>query len=171
MKGFNAEASRARGKMPAAEDSSSVANQKRRKGNVMNEQDWDAAWGAAHDSAFAIAKNQRGNERRADEAHPLVGYPTADVWIEAGHYTDRGAELRLSFAEPLQNGYADFWVPISAPGGSPLFWLRFALVAVIKGRSVFAATEARPANEPAPPAREQLLLLLNPLLAGFAPPR
>lgn len=101
----------------------------------------------------------------------LAGYDTAEVWVEAGHYHDRGAELRISFAEALPRGYDDFWVPFAAPGGAPLFWLRFTMLAVVTGRSVFAATEARPATEPAPPEQAQLRLPLDPLLAGFAPPR
>lgn len=137
----------------------------------MKEHNWEAAWEAAHNSAFAVAKNPCGKVGAVDDAHPFVGYRTADVWIEAGHYHDRGAELRLSFAEPLPRGYADFWVPFAAPGGAPLFWLRFTLLAVIKGQSVFAATEARPATDSAPPAQDQLPLLLDPLRAGFLPPR
>lgn len=171
MKRFNAKGSRARGRIATDKDCLSVAKQNGTEDGAMNAQDWETAWKAAHDAAFVVANRQCGKADVEDDAHPLVGYPTAEAWIEAGHYIDRGAELRLSFAEPLPGGYADFWVPFSSSGGVPLFWLRFSLLAVIKGRSVFAATEARPATEPAPPEQAQLRLLLAPLLAGFAPPR
>ncbi|MBN0084685.1 hypothetical protein JTL67_34920, partial [Pseudomonas aeruginosa] len=55
-------------------------------------------------------------QREPDKIRSILGLPApkpdlswykgADVWIEAGHRSDRGAELRIAFGEPLPNGYA-----------------------------------------------------------------
>lgn len=101
----------------------------------------------------------------------LSWYEGADVWIEVGHHCERGGELRIAFKESPLPDYADFWVPFSAPTGEALGWLRFTYVTSIREVSVFAATEWRPASEPAPAEQVRLPLPLSPLLAGFSPDR
>ncbi|MBN0661435.1 hypothetical protein JTM22_36005, partial [Pseudomonas aeruginosa] len=74
-------------------------------------------------------------QREPDKIRSILGLPApkpdlswyegADVWIEAGHRSDRGAELRIAFGGPLPHGYADFWIPFSGPDGNALGWLRF----------------------------------------------
>lgn len=101
----------------------------------------------------------------------VTGWPTAEVWIEAGHYSDRGAELRIAFGEPLPNGYRDFWIPFSGPDGGALGWMRFCYLTTVHQKSLFAATEWRSASEPAPPQQVCLPLPLDLLPAGFSPAR
>ncbi|MEA8532218.1 hypothetical protein PZS75_30510, partial [Pseudomonas aeruginosa] len=92
-----------------------------------------------------------------------------DVWIEAGHRSDRGAELRIAFGEPLPNGYADFWIPFSGPDGNALGWLRFSYITTVREKSLFTASEWRSAGEPAPAEESRLDLPMDPLPGGFAP--
>ncbi|MBN0154408.1 hypothetical protein JTL60_32635, partial [Pseudomonas aeruginosa] len=99
----------------------------------------------------------------------LSWYKGADVWIEAGHRSDRGAELRIAFGEPLPNGYADFWIPFSGPDGNALGWLRFSYITTVREKSLFTASEWRSAGEPAPAEENRLDLPVDPLPGGFAP--
>ncbi|MGU5247496.1 hypothetical protein [Pseudomonas aeruginosa] len=99
----------------------------------------------------------------------LSWYKGADVWIEAGHRSDRGAELRIAFGEPLPNGYADFWIPFSGPDGNALGWLRFSYITTVREKSLFTASEWRSAGEPAPAEENRLDLPMDPLPGGFAP--
>lgn len=99
----------------------------------------------------------------------LPGYETADVWIEVGHYSDRGTELRIAFSEPLFHGMQDFWVPFSSPAGDALGWMCFSYVTTTRQAAMFAATQWRSASEPAPPAQARLPLPLALLPAGFSP--
>ncbi|MBN0963091.1 hypothetical protein ACSYGH_30335 [Pseudomonas aeruginosa] len=81
-------------------------------------------------------------QREPDKIRSILGLPApkpdlswyegADVWIEAGHRSDRGAELRIAFGEPLPNGYADFWIPFSGPDGNALGWLRFSYITTVR---------------------------------------
>lgn len=101
------------------------------------------------------------------------GFPheNAIVWIEAGNYSDRGAELRIKFnAGTLLNGFEDFWVPLSQPNGEALGWLRFSYITSVFTESVFAATGWRPAHDPAPSEQSVLPLPVVYLPEGFAPP-
>lgn len=98
----------------------------------------------------------------------LSWHEGADVWIEVGHQPDRGGELRIAFKESPLPGYADFWVPFSAPTGEALGWLRFTYVTSIREKPVFAASEWRSASEPAPAEQERLDLPLAKALKGFA---
>ena len=93
----------------------------------------------------------------------------SEAWIEAGHNSDAGAELRLAFAEPLPTGHQPFWVPFSAPNGAALGWLQFSYLATVRQKSLFAATAWRSATESAPPEQDVLPLPLALLPAGFAP--
>lgn len=99
----------------------------------------------------------------------LSWYEGADVWIEAGHYSDRGAELRIAFGEPLPRGYADFWIPFSGPDGSALGWLRFSYITTVREKAMFTACEWRSASEPAPAKESRLDLPMDSLPGGFAP--
>ncbi|HCA6404118.1 TPA: hypothetical protein MXV29_006706, partial [Pseudomonas aeruginosa] len=93
----------------------------------------------------------------------LSWYEGADVWIEAGHRSDRGAELRIAFGEPLPNGYADFWIPFSGPDGNALGWLRFSYITTVREKSLFTACEWRSAGEPAPAEESRLPLPIENL--------
>lgn len=95
----------------------------------------------------------------------------AQIWIESGHYSDRGAELRISFAEPIPTGYDDFWIPFSGPKGDALGWIKFSYIATVHQESIFAASQWHSANDSAPPEQACLPLPLGPLLAGFLPER
>lgn len=97
----------------------------------------------------------------------LSWYEGADVWIEAGHRSDRGAELRIAFGEPLPNGYADFWIPFSGPDGNALGWLRFSYITTVREKSLFTASEWRSAGEPAPAEENRLDLPVDPLAGRF----
>ncbi|MCT5282841.1 hypothetical protein LZL19_31835, partial [Pseudomonas aeruginosa] len=99
----------------------------------------------------------------------LSWYEGAEVWIEAGHRSDRGAELRIAFGGPLPHGYADFWIPFSGPDGNALGWLRFSYITTVRKKSLFTACEWRSAGEPAPAEESRLDLPVDPLLGGFAP--
>ncbi|MBN1015611.1 hypothetical protein JTM58_31965 [Pseudomonas aeruginosa] len=99
----------------------------------------------------------------------LSWYEGAEVWIEAGHRSDRGAELRIAFGEPLPNGYADFWIPFSGPDGNALGWLRFSYITTVREKPMFTACEWRSAGEPAPAKENRLDLPMDPLPGGFAP--
>lgn len=99
----------------------------------------------------------------------LGWYDTADVWIEVGHYSDRGAELRIAFGEALPYGYRDFWIPFSGPDGSALGWMRFGYQATVRGKSLFAGREWRAAGAAAPAEHERLALGIDSTLQGFAP--
>lgn len=96
-------------------------------------------------------------------------YPEYEVWLEAGHNSTSGAELRLAFAEPLPTVHNPFWIPISAPDGSALGWLQFSYLTTARQKSLFAATAWRSAAESAPPEQDVLPLPLALLPAGFAP--
>lgn len=102
-----------------------------------------------------------------DNAFP---HTNAKVWIEAGNYSDRGAELRIAFKEALPNGFADFWIPVSQPNGDALGWLQFSYIASVFTESIFAATGWRPAHDPAPSEQSVLPLPLTYVPEGFAPP-
>lgn len=108
-------------------------------------------------------------EPAAAKPGDLSWYQGADVWIEVGHHYERGGELRIALKESPFPDYADFWVPFSAPAGGALGWLRFIYVTSIREVSVFAATEWRPASEPAPAQQVRLPLPLSPLPVGFLP--
>lgn len=118
-------------------------------------------------------------QREPDKIRSILGLPApkpdlswyegADVWIEAGHRSDRGAELRIAFGGPLPHGYADFWIPFSGPGGNALGWLRFRYLTTVRQKSLFAAIEWRSASEPAPPEQDCLPLPLDLLPVGFSP--
>ncbi len=109
-------------------------------------------------------------QREPDKIRSILGLPAkqpdlpcyeeADVWIEAGHRSDRGAELRIAFGEPLPNGYADFWIPFSGPDGNALGWLRFSYITTVRGRSQFAASEWRSTGDRAPAEDSRLSLPL-----------
>ncbi|MEA8513374.1 hypothetical protein, partial [Pseudomonas aeruginosa] len=99
----------------------------------------------------------------------LSWYEGAEVWIEAGHRSDRGAELRIAFGEPLPSGYADFWIPFSGPDGSALGWLRFSYITTVREKSLFTASEWRSAGEPAPAEESRLDLPIDSLPGGFVP--
>ncbi|HFT1876449.1 TPA: hypothetical protein RG893_000312 [Pseudomonas aeruginosa] len=99
----------------------------------------------------------------------LSWYEGAEVWIEAGHRSGRGAELRIAFGEPLPHGYADFWIPFSGPDGNALGWLRFSYITTVREKSLFTACEWRSAGEPAPAEENRLDLPVEPLPGGFAP--
>ncbi|HHQ2758079.1 TPA: hypothetical protein ACSPMO_004846 [Pseudomonas aeruginosa] len=99
----------------------------------------------------------------------LSWYEGAEVWIEAGHRSDRGAELRIAFGGPLPHGYADFWIPFSGPDGNALGWLRFSYITTVREKSLFTACEWRSAGEPAPAEENRLDLPVEPLPGGFAP--
>ncbi|EPB6570738.1 TPA: hypothetical protein VDW53_006145 [Pseudomonas aeruginosa] len=99
----------------------------------------------------------------------LSWYEGAEIWIEAGHRSDRGAELRIAFGGPLPNGYADFWIPFSGPDGSALGWLRFSYITTVREKSLFTASEWRSAGEPAPAEESRLDLPMDSLPGGFAP--
>ncbi|MGE1493489.1 hypothetical protein [Pseudomonas aeruginosa] len=99
----------------------------------------------------------------------LSWYEGAEVWIEAGHRSDRGAELRIAFGGPLPHGYADFWIPFSGPDGNALGWLRFSYITTVREKSLFTASEWRSAGEPAPAEESRLDLPMDPLPGGFAP--
>ncbi|MGX7844357.1 hypothetical protein, partial [Pseudomonas aeruginosa] len=86
----------------------------------------------------------------------LSWYEGAEVWIEAGHRSGRGAELRIAFGEPLPHGYADFWIPFSGPDGNALGWLRFSYITTVREKSLFTACEWRSAGEPAPAEENRL---------------
>ncbi|MDS9965053.1 hypothetical protein, partial [Pseudomonas aeruginosa] len=98
-------------------------------------------------------------QREPDKIRSILGLPApkpdlswyegADVWIEAGHRSDRGAELRIAFGGPLPHGYADFWIPFSGPDGNALGWLRFSYITTVREKSLFTASEWRSAGEPA----------------------
>lgn len=92
----------------------------------------------------------------------------ADVWIEVGHHHDRGGELRIAFKESPLPGYADFWIPFSAPTGAALGWLRFSYITSMRETLVYGSTEWRPACEPAPAEQERLDLPISRALMGFA---
>ncbi|HBN8473941.1 TPA: hypothetical protein L3709_006135 [Pseudomonas aeruginosa] len=118
-------------------------------------------------------------QREPDKIRSILGLPApkpdlswyegAEVWIEAGHRSDRGAELRIAFGEPLPHGYADFWIPFSGPGGNALGWLRFSYITTVREKSLFTACEWRSAGEPAPAKENRLDLPVDPLPGGFAP--
>lgn len=99
----------------------------------------------------------------------LPGYDSAEVWIEAGHYSNRGAEWRIAIPEPSPTGEQGFWIPFSAPDGTALGWMRFCYITTVRQKAMFAATEWRSASEPAPHEQDLLPLPLGPLLAGFSP--
>ncbi|HHG4749871.1 TPA: hypothetical protein ACWV9D_000452 [Pseudomonas aeruginosa] len=99
----------------------------------------------------------------------LSWYEGAEVWIEAGHRSDRGAELRIAFGEPLPHGYADFWIPFSGPDGNALGWLRFSYITTVREKPMFTACEWRSASEPAPAKESRLDLPMDSLPEGFAP--
>ncbi|HCL4186265.1 hypothetical protein [Pseudomonas aeruginosa] len=99
----------------------------------------------------------------------LSWYEGAEVWIEAGHRSDRGAELRIAFGGPLPHGYADFWIPFSGPDGNALGWLRFSYITTVREKSLFTACEWRSVGEPAPAEENRLDLPVDPLPGGFAP--
>lgn len=103
------------------------------------------------------------------EPEAVPGWPRSETWIEAGHKSDTGAELRLAFAEPLPTGHKPFWVPFSAPDGSALGWLQFSYLTTVRQKSHFAATAWRSASEPAPLEQDVLPLPLALLPADFAP--
>ncbi|HCI4018109.1 hypothetical protein [Pseudomonas aeruginosa] len=118
-------------------------------------------------------------QREPDKIRSILGLPApkpdlswyegAEVWIEAGHRSDRGAELRIAFREPLPHGYADFWIPFSGPDGNALGWLRFSYITTVREKSLFTACEWRSAGEPAPAEESRLDLPVDPLPGGFAP--
>ena len=87
-------------------------------------------------------------------------HPESEVWLEAGHNNSIGAELRLSFAESLPTGYKPFWIPFSAPDGTPLGWVQFTYLTTVRQKSHFAATAWRSAVESAPPEQDVLILPL-----------
>ncbi|MFK1245254.1 hypothetical protein ACIUWX_31915 [Pseudomonas aeruginosa] len=99
----------------------------------------------------------------------LSWYEGAEVWIEAGHRSDRGAELRIAFGEPLPHGYADFWIPFSGPDGNALGWLRFSYITTVREKPMFTACEWRAASEPAPAKASRLDLPMDSLPGGFVP--
>ena len=99
----------------------------------------------------------------------LSWYDTSEVWIEAGHKSGHGAELRVAFAEGPISGHQDFWIPFSAPDGTALGWMRFQYITTARQKALFAASEWRSASESAPPEQDQLPLPLNLSLAGFLP--
>lgn len=99
----------------------------------------------------------------------LPWYGTSEVWIEAGHSSASGAELRIAVGEALAGGHKDFWIPFSGPDGSALGWMRFRYITTVRQKSLFAASEWRSANEPAPPEQDRLPLPLSPSLAWFSP--
>lgn len=107
------------------------------------------------------------------DASPVSGaipfHPKSEAWIEAGHHSDSGAELRLAFAGPLPTGHSPFWIPISAPDGSALGWMQFGYLTTVRQKSLFGATAWRSANESAPPEQDVLPLPLALLPAGFSP--
>lgn len=96
-------------------------------------------------------------------------HPASEAWIEAGHRSDSGAELRLAFADPLPTGHNPFWVPFSTPDGTALGWMQFSYLTTVRQKSQFAATAWRSAAEPAPPEQDVLPLPLDLLPAGFSP--
>lgn len=102
----------------------------------------------------------------ASGAVPL--HPGSESWIEAGHHSESGAELRLAFAEPLPTGHNPFWVPISCPDGSALGWLQFSYLTTAHQKSHFGATAWRSPQYPAPAEQELLPLPIPDLPCGFA---
>ncbi|MDF5977856.1 hypothetical protein P4114_06145 [Pseudomonas aeruginosa] len=102
-------------------------------------------------------------QREPDKIRSILGLPApkpdlswyegAEVWIEAGHRSDRAAELRIAFGEPLPHGYADFWIPFSGPDGNALGWLRFSYITTVREKPMFTACEWRSASELAPAKR------------------
>ncbi|MDF5900229.1 hypothetical protein P4154_30095 [Pseudomonas aeruginosa] len=118
-------------------------------------------------------------QREPDKIRSILGLPApkpdlswyegADVWIEAGHRSDRAAELRIAFGEPLPHGYADFWIPFSGPDGNALGWLRFSYITTVREKSMFTACEWRSASEPAPAKERRLDLPMDWLPKGFEP--
>lgn len=107
------------------------------------------------------------------DASPVSGaipfHPESEAWVEAGHHSDSGAELRLAFAGPLPTGHSPFWIPISAADGSALGWMQFGYLTTVRQKSLFAATAWRSANESAPPEQDVLPLPLALLPGGFSP--
>ncbi len=112
-------------------------------------------------------------QREPDKIRSILGLPApkpdlswyegAEVWIEAGHRSDRAAELRIAFGEPLPHGYADFWIPFSGPDGNALGWLRFSYITTVREKSLFTACEWRSAGEPAPAEESRLPLPIENL--------
>ncbi|MCU8993070.1 hypothetical protein, partial [Pseudomonas aeruginosa] len=118
-------------------------------------------------------------QREPDKIRSILGLPApkpdlswyegAEVWIEAGHRSDRAAELRIAFGEPLPHGYADFWIPFSGPDGNALGWLRFSYITTVREKPMFTACEWRSASELAPAKESRLDLPMDWLPKGFAP--
>lgn len=91
----------------------------------------------------------------------MNGFPIiegADAWLERGR--EAGAAFQLMVSLPVEGNKRrldGFWLEFSPPGGGELGWLRFSLVVVMKWQAIFAATEWRPAGDPAPLLQDVLL--------------
>ena len=99
----------------------------------------------------------------------VPSHPQSEAWIEAGHKSNTGAELRLSFSGALPTGHEPFWIPLSAPDGTALGWMQFSYLTTVREQSQFAASAWRSATEPAPLEVSLLPLPIDSLMEGFAP--
>jgi|GEM_PF-1356036 len=92
------------------------------------------------------------------------------VWIEAGNYAERAAELRIALRKPIPTGHNDFWIPFNTPNGEPMGWMRFSFITTVFNSTMFGASEWRPASSPAPAEQDLLPLPVAYVPEGFSPP-
>lgn len=98
----------------------------------------------------------------------LSGFPSLadsmDAWIDFGRHKEGACELMISLIGDMGRRYVDktFWLEFTAPSGVFLGWMRFEYQTNLRSQAIFAATEWRPANDPAPNRSDVLLPHLTP---------
>ncbi|MBN5380375.1 hypothetical protein JY493_24930 [Serratia marcescens] len=84
----------------------------------------------------------------------LGDWDDTHVWIEPGYNPELRVSLASYYSAYLQDELKGFWVPIYAPDGNLLVWLKFSHTSKIHGAFHFAASEIRLPNDGAPELSE-----------------
>lgn len=98
----------------------------------------------------AEVEDSRRDRREIFARSGFPSYPGADAWIEGGRAPGHAHELFIS----LPRVRRPFWLEWTSPTGTLLGWTRFEHVLNLRNRAMYAATELRPARDPAPPPRD-----------------
>ena len=102
----------------------------------------------------------------------MSGFPSVegfDSWIERSHESNCSNVLMISLPVSVANLYVhkgSFWMEIYAPKIGLIGWMKYTYQSVFKNQGVFAATEWRPASDPAPARQDTLLPSLTPRQEG-----